>query len=130
PPLDGQSLVGLLEDKMTKRERPLGFWDAGIAGFGTPSDRILSYVGQQQSAGEPIPEDHAAHGLRPASLDYWKEPAGSFPGHAAWLDEGWKLHRIQDKKSGRVRWELYNLNEDDKETTDLSQKEADRTARM
>jgi hypothetical protein len=43
-------------------------------------------------------------------------PADSFPGHAAWLDWPWKLHRIQSK-TGDLRWELYNLDEDPGETT-------------
>ncbi len=129
PPLDGQSLVALFDDKMTARQRPLGFWEAGIAGFGVPSDRLLAYVAQQQKTGEPIPDDHAARGLPPAPLA-WSEPAGRYPGHSAWLDNGWKLHRIEAKGGGRARFELYNLNEDDKETADLSRQETERTAQM
>jgi arylsulfatase A-like enzyme len=129
PPLDGQSLVPLIDGTMTARQRPLGFWEAGIAGFGVPSDRLLSFVAQRQQAGEPIPEDHPSRGLAPAPLA-WSEPAGRYPGHSAWLDNGWKLHRIEGKGGGRVRFELYNLNEDDQENADLAQQETERSARM
>ena len=35
-----------------------------------------------------------------------------FPGHAAWIDQDWKLHRIEGRRDGKVRWELYNLEAD------------------
>ena len=47
-----------------------------------------------------------------------------YPGHAAWLDWPWKLHRINGE-----RFELYNLTEDPMETTDLS-KDPDHTRRF
>ena len=48
-------------------------------------------------------------------------PQDSLPGHAAWLNWPWKLHRIQAKNKG-AKFELYNLAEDPKETNDLSAK--------
>ena len=42
----------------------------------------------------------------------------SLPGHAAWLDWPWKLHRIQDK-TGSVVWELYHLEQDSMEAINL-----------
>jgi arylsulfatase A-like enzyme len=60
----------------------------------------------------------------------WKPDAGVFPGHAAWLDHGWKLHRIENKKTGAVRWELYHLDQDAQEANDLSQTQPQRVARM
>jgi arylsulfatase A-like enzyme len=59
-----------------------------------------------------------------------KVPLDKFPGHAAWLDNPWKLHRIEDKKARTVKWELYNLASDPKETNDLAEKEAARAATM
>ena len=50
--------------------------------------------------------------LRPdAGLIKKQYPSDSFPGHSAWLDNNWKLHRIE-KKDGTTRLELYNLEED------------------
>jgi arylsulfatase A-like enzyme len=128
PVLDGESLVPLFDDRMRERSRPLGFWHAGIAGFGTPSDKILAGIAERQKAGEPVTAA-AALGLPPAPLE-WKPDAGVFPGHAAWLDHGWKLHRIENKKTGAVRWELYHLDQDAQEANDLSQTQPQRVARM
>ncbi len=52
-----------------------------------------------------------------------------FPGHAAWIDGHWKLHRIAGKR-GKVTWELYDLATDAAETTDLTKKEPARVERM
>ena len=131
PPLDGESLVALFEGTASQRGRPLGFWDTPIAGFRTPSDELLAYVAERQQAGAPIPPDHPAQGLPPAGFDRWNEPEGSYPGHAAWLDGRWKLHRIEDRSGASdVRWELYDLALDEQESTDRSAAEPQRVARM
>lgn len=118
PVLDGQSLVPLLSGDVAKRERPLGFYDPGIGGFGTPSDSIISKIAKAQAAGEAI-TDPTAIGKPPAPLE-WIAQAGSFPGHAAWRDGDLKLHRIQDKK-GTVCWDLYDLAKDPQETHNLAE---------
>jgi len=128
PPLDGESLVPLIDGRMKQRSKPLGFWDAGIGGFGTPSDKILAGIAERQKSGSPV-TDPAAIGFPPAALE-WKAADGSYPGHAAWLDSDWKLHRIENKTSGAVRWELYNLADDPKETRDLAASETERTASL
>jgi arylsulfatase A-like enzyme len=51
------------------------------------------------------------------------------PGHAAWIEGDWKLHRIENAK-GKIRWELYNLQEDPAETTDRAAEEPERLAAM
>jgi hypothetical protein len=49
-------------------------------------------------------------------------PEDRYPGHAAWLDWPWKLHRIEDKEdASKVRLELYNLETDPMEKQDLLQ---------
>lgn len=128
PVLDGESLVPLFENRMTARSRPLGFWEAGIAGFATPSDRILAAVAEKQQAGAAV-TDPAAWGLPPAALA-WEPPVGRFPGHAAWIDGDWKLHRIENKQNGKLRWELYNLRSDPQEASDLSAAQTERVATM
>ena len=128
PVLDGESLLPVFDGKAATRTKPMGFWDAGIAGFGTPSDRILSGIAQKQASGEPVTEKPAL-GLPPAPLE-WPHPAGIFPGHAVWQHEGWKLHRIADKAGSNVRWQLFHLANDDRETKELSQSEPDRLTQM
>jgi hypothetical protein len=56
-------------------------------------------------------------------------PLDSFPGHAAWLDWPWKLHRIHPKK-GDIKFELYNLADDSAEQNDLATQNADRVNSM
>ena len=56
-------------------------------------------------------------------------PLDSFPGHAAWLDWPWKLHRIHSKKDD-VTFELYNLTDDPAEQNDLATQNADRVNLM
>ena len=58
-----------------------------------------------------------------------KYPTDKFPGHAAWLDGTWKLHRIEPANAG-PRWELYDLAADPKEAKDLLAAEPDRAGRM
>ena len=50
-----------------------------------------------------------------------KYPTDQFPGHAAWIDGDWKLHRIEAK--GKITWELYNLATDPAEENNVLEKE-------
>ena len=45
-------------------------------------------------------------------------PTDTFPGHSAWLDWPWKLHRIEDT-NGAVTCELYDVNQDPAESANL-----------
>ena len=56
-------------------------------------------------------------------------PVDTLPGHAAWLDWPWKLHRIHDME-GNIRWELYHLERDPMESEDLAEKERETAAKM
>ena len=128
PPLDGISLVPLIDGKMKSRPTPMGFWDNDtIRGISTPSAKWMSDLLAAQKDGGDL-EPHASS-QNAAELP---EPAHStteFPDHAAWIDGDWKLHRIADKK-GKVTWELYNLAEDAPEKDDVSSDEEQRVADM
>jgi len=115
PPLDGVSLAPLIEGAMEKRERPMGFWDYTIAGIRTPSAEWMGELLTAQAAGKDLPPHETS--LNAATLPDPKYPTDSFPGHAAWIDGDWKLHRIQGKNGG-VRWEFYNLADDPAEKSD------------
>ena len=54
----------------------------------------------------------------------------SFPGHAAWIDGSWKLHRIEKKGAAEVEWELYNLATDPNEADILIAEQPERFASM
>ncbi len=55
-------------------------------------------------------------------------PEDDFPGHAAWLDWPWKLHRIEKEDSVRV--ELYSLVDDPMENNNLEHEYIDRVQSM
>jgi hypothetical protein len=90
------------------------------------SAALLEELAQEQAAGKVRPAAEAEP-IPAAQLrsDYSDR---EFPGHAAWLDGDWKLHRIG--KKGGVTCELYNLAADRTESRDLAASESGRVARM
>jgi len=145
PPLDGISLVPLLEDKMSKRPSPIGFWQHPQGGRKTASATLMAAMLKAQQAGEKIDPDTYGKDAGKVTQQY---PLDTFPGHAAWLEWPWKLHRIegggQSKGRGKgkgkpkpkapsaskVRFELYNLAEDGREARDVAAKHPDRVKAM
>ena len=127
PVLDGVSLVPLLDGKMTSRPRPMGFWDHTNGGLGVKSGDLLEKLAAEQAAGKVQPASEAEP-IPAAQLrtDYSDTTFGK---HAAWLDNDWKLHRIEPK-TGPVKWELYNLATDRTESKDLFTAEPQRAAKM
>jgi len=117
-PLDGVSLLPLVEGKMTTRPRPMGFWEYPIRGIRTPSKEWMADLLQAQKEGNEI-GDRTRLNLNAATIET-QYPEDRYPGHAAWLDWPWKLHRI----------ELYNLAGDPQESADISGKQTDRAASM
>lgn len=126
-PLDGISLAPLLEGKELGRSRPLGFWDYPIGGKPVRSSDLLEQLAQEQAAGAVRPDREA--GQPQTGLLDVTYPSDRFPGHSAWLDCDWKLHRIEDKQ-GKVTWQLYDLAADAQEMTDLLAVEPKRSATM
>jgi arylsulfatase A-like enzyme len=121
-PLDGTSLVPLFDGKMEKRDKPLGFWVYPIRGQPVRShDLLAALLADQEAGNEPAA---APPRESPPRIDH-----ANPPGHAAWLDGHWKLHRIP-ADSGRFRYELYDLVADPRETTDLAAKQPDRVTAM
>ncbi|MEQ2007889.1 MAG: sulfatase-like hydrolase/transferase [Limisphaerales bacterium] len=127
PVLDGISLVPLLDGKMTSRPRAMGFWDFAIGGVRTPSEEWMKRLAAEQAAGKFVPWNEVEP--IPASQLRNDYPDTTFGRHAAWLDNDWKLHRIETK-AGAVKWELYNLATDRAESKDLLAAEPQRTAKM
>jgi len=105
----------------------MGFWDHPTRGIRTPSQEWMSELLEVQKAGK---ESSETFRLRLDAGEISKQyPEDSFPGHAAWLNWPWKLHRIQDKKAN-VKLELYNLAEDPAEQNDLVTQDTDRVNSM
>jgi arylsulfatase A-like enzyme len=126
PPLDGVSLVGLIDGKMKRRPKPMGFWDYPAKGISTPSKKWMESLLQAQQAGKDI--DHPSRLRLDAGVISRQYPEDSFPGHSAWLDWPYKLHRID--KNANVKFELYNLAKDAMEETDLIDRQQKRLATM
>lgn len=117
PPLDGVSLVDLIDGAPTVPHRGIGFWDYPAAGIGTPSAKLMTELFEAQQHGD---ETGDPRWLRmDAGQITQTYPEDTFPGHAAWLEFPWKLHRIETK-TGEVKFELYQLAEDPQERNDLA----------
>ena len=130
PPLDGVSLVGHFQDDPhgvfgAIRRQPIGFWDYPAGGVRTPSAQWMKELLDAQQAGNE-PDDPAKIRLDAGKIKK-QYPTDSFPGHSAWLQFPWKLHRIE-KKGGNIKWELYNLEDDPMEAKQIDAPE--RTRKM
>ncbi len=124
PRLDGVDLADIIAGRQTGRPA-MGFWHEFAVGQNTASDKLIQTLMLAQQAGEPNPLPER---LLKNVNEFPDFPEGHSPGHAAWNQWPWKLHRIQQKDS--VTLELYNLVDDPMETTDLSESEADRVLKM
>ena len=116
PVLDGVSILELIENKMAKRIKPMGFWQWG-PGKLVSSPKLMAALLEEQQKG--ISEsDTSLLDLNAGKISI-KYPDNNFPGHSAWLDWPYKLHRIQSKNDS-VKYELYTLEKDASEENDLA----------
>ncbi len=127
PMLDGVSLVPLIDAEVASRERPMGFWNHTARGIRTPSAQWMGELLAAQQAGNDLPPHDVS--LRAAELPQPPHPTDRFPGHSAWIDGDWKLHRIEDDQ-GPVKWELYDLASDPREQHNRVDAEPARVAEM
>jgi arylsulfatase A-like enzyme len=127
PPLDGVSLVPLLDGRMDARPQPMGFWKYPAAGSGTPSTRLLEELAREQAEGTVSPASEKTT-FKTGVLN--PEYAGiELPGHAAWIEGDFKLHRIANQE-GEVQLSLFDLIKDPIERVDLMHQEEERARRM
>jgi hypothetical protein len=129
PPLDGVSLVRLIEDGANPMQRPsgMGFWDYPAKGISTPSAKWMSELLAAQESGRDLPAHESSQ--RAAELPAKPFATDAFPGHSAWIDGDWKLHRIADKRGG-VKWEMYDLANDRVEAKNRYTESGPRARRM
>jgi len=125
-PLDGISLVPVIDGRMSERTEPIGFWKYPVRGGRTESAELMLQLLNVQKAGKEI-EDPGLLYQDAGRIDT-QYPDDTFPGHAAWLDWPWKLHRLQTDRA--VRLELYHLGNDPQESDNVAQQHAARTTAM
>ena len=113
PRLDGISLAPLLRGEKQVRKQPMGFWTYHNRGYGRHARRMLEALRQEQLDGNQqpaAPEGQIGH----------FHPADNLPGHSAWIEGDYKLHRIPVKKNAtQFNYELYHLVNDPKESNNL-----------
>jgi len=123
-PLDGISIVPLIDGRKQERNKPLGFWVYPEPGIPVRSRDLLEALAREQSGGAPMPNPPAS---RPVSGRLYSE--NHLPGPAAWVDGDYKLHRRAPHGSDTA-YTLFNLANDPRETIDLSARDPERVRRM
>ncbi|MEX0701631.1 MAG: sulfatase-like hydrolase/transferase [Planctomycetales bacterium] len=124
-PIDGESLAPLIEGREFARAKPLGFWVYPAAGVSMASERILRQMRQEQE-GRELDEKFRF----PEGKDAKRYPQDKFPGHAAWIDGDWKLHRIPARGENADEFQLYDLATDRAEKQDVADDHPEVAARL
>jgi arylsulfatase A-like enzyme len=125
-PLDGVSLLPLIEGEPFERDKGVGFWVHPTGGIPRKSDAMLAAMLKEQTDGLPAAEDVTQEGTTWEPL-----PENHLPGVAAWMDGPWKLHRIlAGKGQNSVLSELYNLEDDPQEKHNVAADEPERVEKM
>jgi hypothetical protein len=127
-PLDGLSLLPVIDGTSEARPEPIGFWNYPQPGTPQNSEQWMAELLEAQRDGRE-PDDAVRLRLDAGTIAN-RYPLNRFPGHAAWLEWPWKLHRIETKDKSLVRLELYNLVDDTQEARDLVSEDARRGQTM
>ncbi len=127
-PLDGLSLVPLIDGELDSRPAPIGFWDYFPGGRPVRSGEILKELQAAQAEGRTIPPEPTPNDEAAAKLIALADSGAELPGHAAWVDGPYKLHRLPS--NDEAAYELYNLVEDPAEMTDLADQEPERVEEL
>ena len=123
PRLDGISLAPLLRGEKQVRKQPMGFWTYHNRGYGRHARRMLEALRQEQLDGNQQP-------AAPEGQIGRFHPADNLPGHSAWIEGDYKLHRIPVKKNAtQFNHELYHLVNDPKESNNLLNEDKSRLAK-
>lgn len=124
--LDGISLVPLIDGEMARRPKPLGFWVYPAQGRAVRSSELLQELAEEQRTGQPV-RAGARLPFETGTLAKGHS-ADDLPGHAAWIDGDYKLHRMPDGEG--FRFALFNLTIDPAETHDLVEQATSRASAM
>jgi len=125
-PIDGIGLKDILDNPIVMRSEPMGFWDKPSKGIRTPSRDWMPKMLEDQKNG--VEETDNLFLRMDAGEIKEKYSTDSFPGHSAWLDWPWKLHRME--KNGEVNYELYSLVSDPMESNNVIDIHTERVSNM
>ncbi|MGC3970868.1 MAG: sulfatase-like hydrolase/transferase [Pirellulales bacterium] len=143
-PLDGESLLpfcvapstadddgeDLAAAAKTNRSRPLGFWTYPQAGKPVRSGSLLKELEDNDGNGDkPTTAGGPLLSADETAAFAKKYPTDHFPGHAAWVDGRYKLHRIAREQEKPV-FHLFDLASDPEEKTDLATSDRARLEQM
>jgi len=129
-PLDGVSLVPVIDGNPMKHPG-MGFWHYPARGVSTSATKLMAELLKSQQEGNESGDPRWVR--KDAGKIKKKYPTDQFPGHSAWTDYPWKLHRIKKGKAPKgagIRYQLYNLAEDPGETKDVAKDHPDRVKKM
>lgn len=126
PILDGISLVPLIDKKMTRREKPLGFWSFPAGGRPVRSMQLLRDLANEQSRENKTNGSKSKDDATKITKQY---PEDKLLGPSAWIENAFKLHR-RVSKQGKVTFALHNLVTDPAEKSDIAADNAGRVERM
>ena len=127
PVSDGISLLPVMEGEMENRHQPMGFWHYPSPGRRTPSAQWMAELLEAQKQGKMVSD--SARLVLDAGEITRQYPEDSIPGHSAWLDWPWKLHRIQNN-AGEITLELYQLENDSLEQNNLAHSEIEKVEEL
>lgn len=123
-PLDGISLVPLIEGKVTERPDPLGFWTyPEIKGQGMKNDQIFEDY-KQYLNGELDASQLNEGLLNGPDHNYPGMEQYPYSGSYAWIENQWKLLQVDGM------YKLFNVVADPGENNDLSNQHPERVQRM
>jgi arylsulfatase A-like enzyme len=129
-PLDGVSLLPVIDGRTTERPQPMGFWQYPGRGKPVRSGELLEALAKEQEAGEESNDPELLEADAGEIKEVYSE--SERPGHAAWMDGDYKLHRIPKNNAGEddVQYSLFDLSRDPREKEDLIDRQPERAEKM
>ena len=124
--LDGMSLAPLIDGQLAERDQPIGFWVSPVRGRPVRSSSILQELAKKQAT--EASDDHEPEPALSEELSTTSS-LDTRPGHAAWIEGRYKLHRIPGNGDS-FSYQLFNLEADPVEKDDLAENQPQRVERM
>jgi arylsulfatase A-like enzyme len=125
-PLDGISLLPLIEGGVTERKEPVGFWH-----FPRPAPDAKPYIDLELQKGT-TPLVKESGGILTRNFRNYHHPTIrdlDYKGDRAWVDGVYKLFLSEDK-NGTIKRQLFDLRNNIDESNDIANENAERVKEM